>query len=575
MADIEYILDGQPCNPSNRREIGYVFDFSSRKYRSLELTIDALEFVAEDFDRIKTYKNQFGDYVGMPLDVVYPANDVNPAPLTVRYLLDFSDPSTVFRTRSCKVKMIRYKGMDNFFDLAEGLSFGILNWNPNDFRDIDYVVVPETSFLYYISLSLATFSLSQELAKAIQEISEGITDLIKATVPVGFPPAPDWGAIIVAAIKLAARIAYAIFIIIALIKLATEILNLIFPQIRQFKGCELKRLIQKGCEHLNYTLASTMLDAIPDAVVCPVPLRAKDPTLFKQLFAPLSLAYTYGYPSVRDSIRSLGEALNFLEQDLNAIVKIENGNIVRIEQEAYFEQNATTQIPEAFNQQDQLQDETSINSDEIFKRLVVTYQTDPSDMNTYDDSRKTLYEASSEIQSLPSPDYEMIKGLKSVNLPFARGTRKGSLTFAEEAAKVFAQAIDLFCGTSFGSGIESRKDVMQVSNQYSSVTKLLYMNGSRLVENQNDYIGAEAIAQNYWASRLIQNNQKTRKLAMPVAMTQSEFFAIEANNYVLLDSGETIKINRVSWNDYTNMAEVDYEKKKAPINETTTVINAG
>jgi len=569
MADIQYILDGAPCNPSNRREINYVASFSARRFRELELSVDTLRFVMEDYDRIKTWRTTFGDYVGMPLDITYSSG------LTVKYMLDFTDSSTVFRGRSCSVKLIRHKGTDNFFDNAEGLSFGELNWAQSDFHDIDYIVVPETSFLYFVSLSIATFSLAQELAKAIQEISEGISDLVKATVPVGLPPAPDWGAIIVAAIKLAARIAYAIFIIIALIKLATEIINIIFPKVRQFLGVKLKRLIEKGCQHLGYTLQSTMLDAISDAVICPVPLRAKDPSLWKELFAPLSLAYTNGYPSVRDSISTLGQTIAFLEQNLNAEVRIEAGNVVRIELESYYEQAATEQLSEAFNLQGELQDETTINSDEIFKRLVVTYRTDSGDINTYDDSVKSLYEASSEVQSSPSIDYELVKRFQAVNIPFARGTRKGELTFAEKAAKVFAQAIDLFCGTNLTAKVEARKDKMQISNQYFSVTKLLYMNGSNLVSNQNDFIGAEAIAQNYWTHKYIQNNQKDIKSNMPLELTEQEFFNYIANNYVTLGNGEVVKITRISWNDHTNMSEIDYEKKKPSINETTTVIHAG
>ena len=62
---------------------------------------------------------------------------------------------------------------------------------------------------------------------------------------------------------------------------------------------------------------------------------------------------------------------------------------------------------------------------------------------------------------------------------------------------------------------------------------------------------------------------------MPVATTVSEFFAYEANNYLSLGNGDAIKVTRVEWNPRTNIALVDYEKKKAAINETTTVINAG
>lgn len=568
MSEIKYILNGSECNPTNRKEINYVLDFSARRFRELEISVDTLRFVGEDYDFIKVWRGTFGDYVGIPLEIDYGTQ-------VIKYMLDLSDPATVFSTRSCSVKLLRYRSTDNFFDRAEGQSFRLLNWQPGDFRDIDYVIIPDNQFSYLISLSLATFALAQELANAIQEIAEGIADLTKAIVPVGIPPGPDWGAIIVAAIKLAARIAYAIFIIIALIKLLTEILNLLFPKIRQFKGVGLKKLIEKGVEYEGYTLQSTMLDQLENAVILPVPLRAKDPSLWKEIFAPLSLAYTEGFPSVRDTIQTLGQALNFLERDLNAQVRVLPGDIVRIEQESYFEQQASQTMSEYFNDQEGLSDDITINSDEIFKRLVILYQVDPSDINTFDDSKKTLFEASSEVLSSPDPSYETIKKLQTVTLPFARGTRKGSLTFLEKAAKVLATAVDLFCGTSLAAKVEARKDVLQLSQQYFGTTKLLWMNGTKLHPDQNAYIGADVLAANFWESKYIENNQKNRKRGMPLELTRDEFFSFITNNYVTLNNGGTAKVLRVSWSDQTNMSEVDYERKKAAVNEKTTVINAG
>ena len=101
MNEITYILNGTPCNPTNRKEINYVLEFSPRSRRDLELSVDSLRFVMEDYDAIKTWRNTYGDYVGMPLDIQYSNG------LTVKYLLDFTDPSTVEKGRSCSVKLIR------------------------------------------------------------------------------------------------------------------------------------------------------------------------------------------------------------------------------------------------------------------------------------------------------------------------------------------------------------------------------------------------------------------------------------------------------------------------------------
>ena len=86
MAEIQHILNGVPCNPTNRNEINYVLDFSSRRFRELELSVDSLRFVntdiSPDYDAIKTWRATYGDYVGMPYTITYKNG------LTKDYMLD-------------------------------------------------------------------------------------------------------------------------------------------------------------------------------------------------------------------------------------------------------------------------------------------------------------------------------------------------------------------------------------------------------------------------------------------------------------------------------------------------------
>lgn len=565
---IRYYLNGVECNPANKDSVEYVFDFTDRRMRTLELSVNSLDFVREDYEAIKAWKNTYGRFIGMPLDIQY-SNGT-----TVRYLLDFSDEGYTERDRSCSVKIKRFRGMDNFFDNADGLSFGSLDWDSSDFVYVDYVVIPDYQLSYFISISLATFALAQELAKSIQEVSDAFADLVKATTPVGVPPTPDWGAIIVAAIKLAARIAYTLFIVAALIQLITELLNVIFPQVRQFKATTVKKLIEKGCTHLGYEVQSTLLNNLTPLTICPVPLREKDPSLFLELFAPMSLAYTKGYPSSRDTVQTLGQLMNAVEDIFNAKTSVIDG-VVRIEKETTFEQNAVSNTPLAFNLQSELQSEHSFNTIEIYKRKVAVYQVDGSDVNTFDDTKKSTYEISSEVVNSPGADFELIKGVDFLNIPFARGTRKGQLTFVEQAAKFLAGAVDLFTGGNLSAQIEERKNVMQISSQYFGVTKLLWMNGTKLHQNQTSFIGCDVIVNQYHASRFIENNQKNVYQGMPLATNESELFNILANNFVILNNGQTAEIKRVSWSERRHMAEIDFTVRQQSINEQTTVIDAG
>lgn len=566
---IRYYLNGTECNPKNKDSVNYTFDFSDRQLRELELSVDTLEFVREDFDAIKQWIDLYGRFVGMPLDIKYSNGTI------VKYLLDFADSNFVMQERGCKVKLKRYKSIDNFFDNADSLSFGLIKWNPSDLKDVDYVIIPEQQGSYYLSLALATFALAQELYKSIQEIAEGIADLTKALVPVGLPiPGPDWGAIAVAAIKLAARIAYAIAIVIALVKLTTEIINLIFQPIRQFKAVTYQRLIQKGCEYLGYTLESNLLASLGGLTVLPVPLKPKQPNWFYEFVGVATNGYTKGYPSSRDTIQTLGQAIRAIENTFNAKTIIVNG-VVRIEQELYFEQTPNTSLLSAFNLQDKLQSQFKINADEVYKRMVIQYRIDPSDFNTFDDTYRNIYEVSSEVLTSPDKSYELIKGFDLVDIPFARGTNKGDLNFLEDAAKAYAKAIDKFTGKNFAAKIEARKNVLQISSQYFNVTKLLWMQGSKLFPDQTMKIGAQAIAQQYWQSRYIENIQRNIYENVPIAMTESELFSLMQNNFIVMDNGQVAEVWNIQWSEVSNYATATIRVRQKAINEKTIIIDAG
>jgi hypothetical protein len=564
---IRYFLNGTECNPANKDSVNYVFNFEDRRISQLELSVDTLEFVNEDRIAIKSWIETYGYFVGMPLDIKYSNGTI------VKYILDFQDPAFREKERSYKVKLKKYKGVDNFFDNADGMAFNLVNWSPSDFSKVDYVIIPEGQANYFISLMLATFALSQEIAKAVDEIQQSIADLIKASTPVGLPvPAPDFGAIIVAGIKLVARVAYAIFIVIALVKLLTEIINVIFPVIRQFKAIKVKTLFEKSCAFLGYSVSSTLLNSLTPLTILPVPLKSKKNSWFLELIAPNTLAYTNGYPSSRDSVKTLGQLISALEDTFNAKIKVSNG-LVTFEQENFFLQTPNTGLLNAFNLQSELQSEHSLNTDEIFKRLVVQYQTDPTDFNTFDDTFQSLFEISSEVENSPDRALELIKGYDLINIPFARGTNKGSLNFLEKSAKVLAQAVDLFCGSNLTSRVNARKNVMQVSSQYFNVTKLLWMNGTRLHQEQTNFIGAQAIALNYWYSRFIENNQKNIYDSMPVAMTENELFALFDNNFITMDNGQVAEIMSVQWSELQAKAMVSYNVLRPRINEKSVQIN--
>ena len=557
---IRYYLNNEECNPDNREEIQYEFNFGENRDKTqLELSVTSLVFKLEDRSRIENWIATYSEYVGMPLDIVYSDGT------TIKYILDFTQ-DLVRKANSIECKIVRYKGWDHFTSLAEGLAFQneSINWVSSDFKEVDYVVIPENQVSLFVSLSISIFVLAKELATAVEKTVEATTVLIKASVPVGVPPAPDWGAIIVASLKLAAIIAYTTAIAIALANLTKQLIELIFPKLRQYKAITYKNLIKKGVEHLGFTLSSSLLNELSELTVLPVPLQNNERSIWDKVFDQQTSFYTEGYPTSQDTIPTLSLAIDEFEKITNAETRVVDG-VVKIEPKAFFEKNANQTIKRSFNVQEDLEQSNSINSEEQYKRLVALYQTDSIDMNTFDNTEGTVSEISNEVINSPDPELELIKNYTELRLNFARGTRKNDFTWLEKAARGFAQAVDAFLNTSLTSGIDKRKGIMQISSQYFSITKLLYCQGSKLAQNQNDFIGTDKIIQKHLVDSL-ENNQKDVYQNMPIATTEQEFFQFLNNNFVNLESGKTVEITKASWSEHRHVALVDYKERKEAVN---------
>ena len=557
---IKYFLNDIECNPTNRDEVEFIFNFKENRDKSeLELSVSTLRFVMEDLTRINKFRATYGNFVGMPFHIIY--NDGT----KIDYLLDFTD-GMVVKNRSIEVNLKRYKGWDMFVKNASGLSFfdNRINWVSSDFTEVDYEVVPKDQLAIYITLLTTLLALSMELARSVEDVSDGVTDLVDAAIPTGIPPTPNWGAIIVASLKLAARIAKTIAILAAIVKLGVQLKELIFPKTRQYKGITYKSLIKKSVEFLGYTLESSLLDSLSGATILPQPTKSNG-SLFSKVFQPSTLAYTDGYPSVNDTIVTLQNAIDEFEKISGGETRIVDG-VVKIENRDFFIKQSNQTINNNFNIQNELQYEHTINSEEQHKRMIIKFRQDPMDANTYDNITDQISETSNEILNAPKPFLELLSGYTEMNINFSQGTRKNDLTWLQEATSLVLKVVDAFTNKSLASQITSKVGNLQISDQYFSTTKLLYCVGSKISPNQSQFIGADAIrARNEFKN--IEKNQQDNYSNMPLAITEVEMFSLLDNNFVTLPTGEVVEIKRVSFSEHNVMANVDYSISTNPINE--------
>lgn len=546
---IRYFLNGVECTPMERRAIKFKTVFDSRRFGEFEMSAKNLTFVRKDKELIQEWIAQRGYGVGMPFDVTF-TNGQNKA-----FYLDFS--TATFRENSISVEAKVRKENDTFWAKAQGLTFSdspIFKWQPRHFCQINFVVVPEQQVSLVLTMSVTTFILAKEAATAVKNTGDDAVALMQA---VGVNPSLVAGA----ALKLAVTLIYLTAIIIALVRLAQEMINLIYPRVRQFKAVELVTLIANGCRALGYDFNSNFLKGIKGLTLLPVPLKAKGTSFFSELFLQNSLAFSNGYPSAQDSIITLEQVISAMEQIFNLKTRVAN-NEVRLEPATFWQPNPTVVKDEAFNVQGDVESEFTVNLNEQFKRKLLVWDVDNSDFHTLDDTDDTIREFDSRATVLPArgEDLELLAGLERINIPFARAVRKGGLNIVEQTMRVLAQGLDLFTNGSASARITSRAGAMQISQLFFGKTKLLIRNGSQVAENQNEIIGAKALGK-YHESTFVQKNLSKIYSQMPLRVTEGDFMALVKNNHLILESGKQIEIIAIEWSEESNFATVDYRVK--------------
>ena len=557
------ILDGLPANPENFLEINYEFDMRDRKRMVLNPDENVLTFFGEDRQRILDFVATYSRAQGMPCTIDF-------GNYQIEMYLDFTTDAFEIGSDFVNCEMVRRGATKSFINLAQGRLLSVVNWQPQDFEEIEYQIIQPQQGLLFISLLLALLSLKQEIAQSIKDIQEGIADLTEALTPTaGVPPAIVIGAVIAAAIKLAARIAYAIFIFAALIEIISQILELIFPPIRTFKCMRLSVMAQRAAQDLGFTLNSNLLNSLSGATIIPVPLRKKDPTWFEEVFFDNSLAYTEGYPTSRDTIQTIADLFDFIETTFNAETVV-NNNVIRLENRSWFFDNANANLQEYFNV---MPDETTLvgYADTIHKRKLFSYLIDGNDINTLDDQRGSIDEWNTSLISSPYPDIIGLKGFENVNINCARAMRKRKLTAVENFAREVAEAVDFFTGGNLAAQIADRINIMQLSDQYFTVTKFAWCVGNRLHPNQNQFIGTEALENNYHSDRRVENNQIKLTVGMPIGLGLDRILEIEQNNYVNLGN-RIIRVNNINFNYDDNDAVIDFEEREPMPNVITTLL---
>lgn len=555
---MRHFINNIPISPRNILDIGLSTNNIGNP-QLLQIDTDTIILPREGKDLILNHVATQGVFEGIPYSIELETG------LKLEYYIDLTE-GTVYRDFDIEVKIKKRKGYDNFLDNSQGLSFELMNVKGVNFNfiDIPYLIIPENQAEIGLTLAIATYVMTKEAINATRDLITATTNLIKAVTPnISLVPAPPLGEIISLAIGLAGQLVYTLAVYVALVKLAQQMFELIFPKVRYYKGTTIKELVDQGCKYLGYKLNSTLLDSMDKLTLMPVPLSKQKKGIFDYLQNDLNFSFTKGYPTAQDSVSTLGELIASIELWFNARTRVSNG-VVEIERRDYWQNITTNTTLPALNIQDQRQNEYTLNTEEAWKRSYIHYQVDYSDTHTLDFFDPTDAEYSTEPTNVINSDLVSIKGLNDINIPFALGVRKDKLNWIENFAKEFFKIADsitgLFgSGTSLASAIQNRVGVTQISQQFYSVTKVLYASKGKQDANYVNEIKASKIYDDYHKINEITNNSYKIYSDVPLRMKSTDFVSLINNNFAYIN-GKLCEILTINFVDEQSLATISYKE---------------
>lgn len=558
MSDLEtlYFINGESFTPFNAKEIGFKLDWTGDA-REAELNVDTIALVTDAKAIVIDWiENGQGVFEGIPLTI-------QAGTVTLEYYIDLTDNPTVSGEGDSiiEVTIKRRKAVDWFLQSANALSFEALNkTHPISTLKIPYLIIRDNQLEMLIMLGISAYTLTKALIEGVKELITAITDFIKITF-VGTGVAV--GQIIAAALLLIARLIYVAALIVALINITKQIIEIIFPPIRNLKGSTVLELLKKGCAKLGFEFKSTILDGeYKPLTILPVTLKKDTKSIFTHLFTLDNGTYNKGYPTARDTTPTLGSLINAIQDMFNAKIRIV-GDTVFLERRDFWIDNSNITITNTLNLQDVRENQWRYNISEAWKRYYIHYRTDPSDSHTLDKIDKTDSEHSTEAVSVINPELLNIKGLEDVGLPWAFATPKEELTFVEKVALGYAKLADevvqFFGGSSnLTSKVLGRIGVTQISQQYFTTTKIMYQVGGRQpITTYLNFLGALNLYNKFHAINQVKENFK-RIYNAEIPFSTDMFENLVNNNYVKDELGNDLEIRTFEFINETKQAEIEY-----------------
>ena len=546
---MKHFINSVEITPRNIFDIGIVCDFTARIDQN-KITTDTLILPNEGKQIVLDHLNNVGLFEGLPYEIQFSDNK------TLDCYIDFTDSFQV-KDLEVEVRIKKRNAHDNFFDNAEGLTFDYLNTQITlTQKKVGYQILPQDAVAQALTTSITLFSIGVSIAQQVKEIAETAKEFLAA---IAYLPFAVQGKLLEAGLKLVIQIAFVAVLVFQALKLVQRMIELTLPKVRYLKVCTVLELLQKGCQQLGYTFSSSFIQGnYSNMVLLPIPRNKDKKKWFDVFMNDLSQSFQNGFPSAGDSTPTLGTLISAIESMFNAQTRVVN-NVVQIERWDFWFNKSISNINSSLVLQTEGQNSFKYDFERLFKRYLIQYAVDYSDVNTIDSFDFANTEYSLERSNIVNVDLNLIKGLTDINIPFSLATSKQKYTWLENTFVNMYKLIDKLANSNYANK-KSKLGYLQLSQQYFSNTKIFIHDGNEKISSQsNTLLAPTYLWSNFHSINDPKQYQFIIKENVKIPMNGDTFNEMINFNYATID-GVECEIIRLEYFDQKGFGIISYKQ---------------
>lgn len=554
-----YILNGTKFNaPIDWEDVEIKADFEGDAIQP-NITVDSLTFTLEARERILQWIQTGNIFEGLPIDINL--NNINNQPeLFSGYLdlvngfADLPDDGTL------ECQYVQADGLDEFFRKIETVSYGYLEsigvFTDSDYTNLDYVVEKPLNVLELITTSITLYLMVKELQEQIRRIADDIA-VISGILVAGITGSV--GALIVAVAKAILNLIYAVAIVIAIKNLATNLFDFLVGPKRTHKVISLNTLLVKVANYYGYQMEFT--DGLFNNIYyLPSNINLDEPNKLGIIRTPRGTSK--GIPNAQDIGYIVSDMFDRAKKLIDGKFTIQDGTIqLRPKSDPYWIQQSTYRMPSV------LIKKKEYNAEDLKSTNVLSFETDTTDVYTVDNFKGTIIEVKTDVISAGNQRNVLLQGLNDIQLGLALGNRKQSLNALENTLKTLGGVIDgvirAFGGSArFERRVKSRIGALKVSQNNTSVPKLIYLNGSTIPSNHRDFLSAPALWNKYYGEEsFVKDNFRGQKVVyrgVEVPFGIPQYKRLLKSSYFYTAENQQAKVINFTWKLGQDTAIIDF-----------------